>query len=101
MGWWLLRLTCKCLAFLRLAVNFFPLRLAEILIINFHCLKMLNINYHCYKYIKVMVPFRDRKGSTTEDSRTRARAECSRLSCIEHETRHITVLTRDFENDKT
>ena len=31
MGWWLLRLTVKNLAFLRLTVNFFPLRLTETL----------------------------------------------------------------------
>ena len=37
MGWWLLWLTVKILAFLQLTVNFFPLRLMEIrLEINFH-----------------------------------------------------------------
>ena len=30
MGWWLLRLTDKIVAFLQLTVNFFPLRLLEI-----------------------------------------------------------------------
>ena len=37
MGWWLLRLTANILAFLRLAVNYFPLRLTDVLKINFHC----------------------------------------------------------------
>ena len=30
MGWWLLRLTVKILAFLWLTVNLFPLRLTEV-----------------------------------------------------------------------
>ena len=44
MGWWRLRLTAKNLAFLRLTVSFFPLRLTEKLKINFLCFKKLNIN---------------------------------------------------------
>ena len=35
MGWWLLRLSAKILALLRLSVNFFQLRLK----INFFCFK--------------------------------------------------------------
>ena len=41
MGWWRLRLTAKNLAFLRLTVSFFPLRLTEKLKINFLCFKKL------------------------------------------------------------
>ena len=36
MGWWL-RLTANILAFLRLTVNFFPLRLTDVFKINFYC----------------------------------------------------------------
>ena len=43
MGWWLLRLSAKILAFLRLSVNFFQLRLTKKLKINFFCFKELNI----------------------------------------------------------
>ena len=41
MGWWLLRLSAKILAFLRLSVNFFQLRLTKKLKINFFCFKEL------------------------------------------------------------
>ena len=41
MGWWLLRLSAKILALLRLSVNFFQLRLTKL---NFVCFKTLNIN---------------------------------------------------------
>ena len=44
MGWWLLRLSAKSLALLRLSVNFFQLRLTKKLKINFFCFKKLNIN---------------------------------------------------------
>ena len=44
MGWWLLRLSAKTLALLRLSVNFFQLRLTKKLKINFFCSKKLNIN---------------------------------------------------------
>ena len=44
MGWWLLRLSVKILAILRLSVNFFQLRLTKKLKINFLCFKKLNIN---------------------------------------------------------
>ena len=44
MGWWHLRLSVKILAFLRLSVNFFQLRLTKKLKINFFCFKELNIN---------------------------------------------------------
>ena len=44
MGWWLLRLSAKILAFLRLSVNFFQLRLTKKLKINFFCVKEININ---------------------------------------------------------
>ena len=39
MGWWLLRLSAKILALLRLSVNFFQLRLTKKLKINFFCFK--------------------------------------------------------------
>ena len=42
MGWWLLRLSAKILALLRLSVNFFPITTK--LKINFFCFKELNIN---------------------------------------------------------
>ena len=44
MGWWLLRLSAKILALLRLSVNIFQLRLTKKLKINFFFLKKLNIN---------------------------------------------------------
>ena len=44
MGWWLLRVSAKILALLRLSVNFFQLRLTKKLKINFFCFKKLNIN---------------------------------------------------------
>ena len=44
MGWWLLRLSAKILALLRLLVNFFQLRLTKKLKINFFCFKELNVN---------------------------------------------------------
>ena len=44
MEWWLLRLSAKISAPLRLSVNFFQLRLTKKLKINFFCFKKLNIN---------------------------------------------------------
>ena len=44
MGWWLLRLSAKILAFLRLSVSFFKLRLTKTLKINFFCFKEFDIN---------------------------------------------------------
>ena len=44
MGWWLLRLSAKILALLRLSANFFQLRLPKKLKISFFCFKKLNIN---------------------------------------------------------
>ena len=44
MGWWLLRLSAKILALLRLSVTFFQLRLTRTLKINFFCFKEFNIN---------------------------------------------------------
>ena len=44
MGWWLLRLSAKILAFLRLSVNLFQLRLTKKLKIYFFCVKEININ---------------------------------------------------------
>ena len=44
MGRWLLRLSAKILALLRLSVNFFQSRLTEKLKINFFRFKKLNIN---------------------------------------------------------
>ena len=43
-GWWLLRLSPKILALLRLSVNFLQLRLTIKSKINFLCFKKLNIN---------------------------------------------------------
>ena len=37
MGWWLLRLSAKIWALLRLSINFFQLRLTKKLKINFFC----------------------------------------------------------------
>ena len=44
MGWWLLRLSAKILAPLRLSVHSFQLRLTKKIKINFFCFKGLNIN---------------------------------------------------------
>ena len=44
MGWWLLRLSAKILALLRLSVNSFQLRLTKKLKINFFSSKKLNTN---------------------------------------------------------
>ena len=44
MGWWLLRLSAKILALLRLLFNFFQLRLTKKLKMNFFCFKKLTIN---------------------------------------------------------
>ena len=44
MEWWLLRLTVKILAFLRLAVVFFLLRSTKNLKSNLHCFK------HCFNF---------------------------------------------------
>ena len=44
MGWWLLRLSAKILALLRLSVNFFSVTVNEKLKINVFCFKKLNIN---------------------------------------------------------
>ena len=39
MGWWLLRISAKILALLRLSVNFLQLRLTKKLKVNFFCSK--------------------------------------------------------------
>ena len=44
MGCWLLRLSAKILALLRLLVNFFQLRLTKKFKTNFFCFKELNVN---------------------------------------------------------
>ena len=44
MGRWLLRLSAKILALLRLSVNFFQLPLTKKLKVNFFCFKKLNVN---------------------------------------------------------
>ena len=54
MGWWLLRLSAKILALLRLSVNFFRLRLTKKLYINFFCFKELNINNPYFFKINVL-----------------------------------------------
>ena len=43
MGWWLLRLSAKSLAFLRPSVKFFQLRLTKKLKVNLFCFKEFNI----------------------------------------------------------
>ena len=47
MGWWLLRLSAKILALLRLSVNFVQLRLE----INLFCFKELNITKPVFFYL--------------------------------------------------
>ena len=47
MAWWLLRLTVKILAFLRLRVIFFLLRLSKNIKINLYCFKKVKINFYC------------------------------------------------------
>ena len=59
MGWWLLRLSAKILALLRLPVNFFQLRLTKKLKINFFCFKELNINKPVFFKINVLGSSRD------------------------------------------
>ena len=51
MGRWLLRLSAKILALLRLSVNFFQLRLTKMLKINSFCFKELNINKPLFLYL--------------------------------------------------
>ena len=51
MGWWLLRLSAKILALLRLSVNLFQLRLTKKLKINLFCFKELNINNPLFLYL--------------------------------------------------
>ena len=48
---WLLRLSAKILALLRLSVNFFQLRLIKKLKINFFCFKELSINKSCIFFV--------------------------------------------------
>ena len=64
MGWWLLWLSAKILAPLRLSVNFFQLLLTKKLKINFFCFKELNINKPVFfvssKQIKVLGSSRDK-----------------------------------------
>ena len=51
MGWWLLRLSAKILALLRLSVSLFQLRLTKKLKINFLRFKELNINKLVFLYL--------------------------------------------------
>ena len=64
MGWWLLRLSAKILALLRLSVNFFQSRLTKKLKINFFCFKELNIDKPVFfvssKQIMVLGSSRDK-----------------------------------------
>ena len=55
MGWWLLRLSAKILALLRLSVNLFQLRLTKKLKINFCCFKEININKRFVSLSKIKV----------------------------------------------
>ena len=59
MGWWLLRLSAKILALLRLSINFFSVTVNEKLKINFFCFKKLNINKPVFFLIKVFGSSRD------------------------------------------
>ena len=64
MRWWLLRLSAKILALLRLSVNLFQLQLTKKLQINFFSLKELNINKPLFLYLQskitVLRQFRDK-----------------------------------------
>ena len=64
MGWWLLRLSAKILALLRLSVNFFQLRVTKKLKINFFCFKEINIDKPVFfvssKQIKVLGSSQDK-----------------------------------------
>ena len=51
MGRWLLRLSAKNLALLRLSVTFFQLRLTKMLKINSFCFKELNIYKPLFLYL--------------------------------------------------
>ena len=51
MGWWLLRLSAKILALLRLSVNVCQLRITKKLKINLFCFKELNINKPVFFYL--------------------------------------------------
>ena len=51
MGWWLLRLSAKILALLRLSINFFQLRLTKKLKISLFCFKELNITKPVFFYL--------------------------------------------------
>ena len=57
MGWWLLRLSTKILALLRLSVNFFQLRLMKKLKINFFCFKEFTIHKPVF-----FVSFKQKRG---------------------------------------
>ena len=57
MGWWLLRLSAKISALLRLSANFFQLRLTKKLKINSFCFKELSINKTVF-----VLTFRQNKG---------------------------------------
>ena len=60
MGWWLLRLSAKILALLRLSVNLFQLRLTKKLKINFFGFKeFLPVFFASLKKIKVLGSSRD------------------------------------------
>ena len=64
MRWWLLRLSAKILALLRLSVNVFQLQLTKKLQINLFSLKELNINKPLFLYLQskitVLRQFRDK-----------------------------------------
>ena len=83
-------------------VNFFLSRLTEVLKINFNCFKKVKNNFLCCKTrLKVLEPLRDE----TKYCRLQVNSViCSRRSRIskpvDHETDHITVLTRDLDNFK-
>ena len=56
MGWWHLRLSAKILAFLRLSVNFFQLRLTIKLKISFFVSNsLILINLYFLLYLKINV----------------------------------------------
>ena len=51
MGWWLLRLSAKILALIRLLVNFFSVTVNRKVKINLFCFKELNINKPVFFYL--------------------------------------------------
>ena len=90
MGWWLLRLSAKILALLRLSVNFFQLRLSKKLKINFFCFKKLNINL-CGKA---------KADTQTPNSRPRRDIRYNRISVFTLETDYSCETGYPFDDSR-